>query len=130
MIGLDTNVLVRYIVQDDPGQANRAARLFEHRLSREIPGFVNHVVLCELVWVLESGYGYSRGQIAATLQRLFETDCLRVQSPDLAWQALDGYRRGADFSDVLIASINIAEGCEHTATFDRRAARSANFRTC
>ena len=123
MIGVNTNVLVRYIVQDDAQQARIATRFFEHTLVPARPGFVDHIVLCELVWVLESGYAYSRVQIAATLQRLFEIDRLRMQMPELVWHALDAYGSGIDFDDALIALVNEAEGCEHTVSFDRRAAR-------
>ncbi|HEY8009681.1 MAG TPA: type II toxin-antitoxin system VapC family toxin [Rudaea sp.] len=123
MIGIDTNILVRYIVQDEPAQARAATHFVERVLSKATPGFVNRVVLCELVWVLESGYGYTREQIAATLQRLFEIDRIRLESPDLNWRALDAYRHGIDFSDALIALINVSMDCEHTVSFDRRAAR-------
>lgn len=123
MIGIDTNILVRYIVHDDPTQARAATRFIEHTLGDDKPGFINRIVLCELVWVLESGYGYVRAQIAETLQRLFEVDRLRIETPDLAWRALDAYRAGIDFSDAIIALVNVSMNCEYTASFDRRAAR-------
>src|SRR5450755_4692982 len=128
MIGVDTNVLVRYIVQDDPQQARIATRFVEHTLALTRPGFVDHIVFCELVWVLERGYAYARGQIAAALQRLFEIDRLRMQAPDLAWRALDAYRNGMDFADALMALVNEFQGCEHTGSFDRRAARFDKIR--
>lgn len=128
MIGMDTNVLLRYIVQDDPAQARAASQFVEHKLSTTEPGFINNIVLCELIWVLESGYGYAREQIAQTLQRMFEIDRLRLESPDLSWRALDAYRRGIDFSDALIALINEASDCDHTVSFDRRAARFEKMR--
>jgi|SRR5580765_3767701 len=124
MIGLDTNVLVRYVTQDDAEQARLASRLLEHMLDARNPGFVDNIVLCELVWVLESGYGYAREQIAQTLQRLFEVDRIRLESPALSWHALDAYRDdGIDFSDALIALLNASLGCDHTVSFDKRAAR-------
>lgn len=123
MIGVDTNVLVRYIVQDDPAQSRAASRFVERTLDMANPGFVNRVVLCELVWVLEDCYGYAREEIAETLQRLFEIDRIRVETPELAWRALDAYGNGTDFSDALIALVNVDHGCDHTVSFDRHAAR-------
>lgn len=123
MIGVDTNVIVRYLTQDDPGQAAIAARFFEQTLGPRAPGFVNNIVLCELVWVLESAYEYDRAQIAGALERLLEIDRLRFESTDFAWSALESYRGGGDFSDALMALINVAEGCDYTVTFDKRAAR-------
>ena len=128
MIGVDTNVLVRYVVQDDARQAALANRLIETTLSPARPGFIASIVLCELVWVLESAYGYAKEPIAALLQRLFEVDRFRLEAPALAWRALSAYRKGVDFSDALIALGNEAAGCEQTATLDRRAARLEQVR--
>ena len=128
MIGIDTNVLVRYVVQDDARQAAAANHFIETTLSEDEPGWIAAVVLCEFVWVLESAYGYARNPIVATLQRLFEVDRFRVESPSLAWRALDEYRVGGDFSDALIALANEHEGCGYTATFDRTAARLKQMR--
>lgn len=81
MIGLDTNVLVRYVVHDEARQAALTTRLIEHPLDAAAhPGFIGSIVLCEFVWVLESSYDYSREQIAETLQQLFEVDCFRLES--------------------------------------------------
>ena len=123
MIGIDTNVLVRYVVQDDARQAAVANQFIETTLSDDEPGWIASVVLCEFVWVLEAAYGYTRNAIVATLQRLFEVDRFRVEVPSLAWRALDDYRGGADFSDALIALCNEQEGCAYTATFDRDATK-------
>lgn len=129
MIGLDTNVLVRYVTQDDAEQARLAGRLLENTLNPRNPGFVANIVLCELVWVLESGYGYAREPVAQTLQRLFEIDRIRLESPALAWRALDSYRDdGIDFSDALIALLNASLGCDYTISFDKRAARHAQVK--
>ena len=123
MIGIDTNVLVRYVVQDDPRQAAAATHFIEATLSGEEPGWIASIVLCEFVWVLDAAYGYARNLIAATLQRLFEVDRFRLEAPSLAWRALDAYRDGVDFADALIALGNEHAGCDYTATFDRGAAR-------
>jgi len=123
LIGLDTNVLVRYIVKDDPQQFKLAERFIEKQLSAANPGFVNQIALCELVWVFESIYDFDRKDIAATLQRIFETNVFVVERSDLAWLALDSYRRTDDFSDALIALTNSAYQCDRTITFDKKAAR-------
>lgn len=128
MIGIDTNVLVRYVVQDDARQAALANQFIETTLSDDEPGWVASVVLCEFVWVLEAAYGYTRNAIVATLHRLFEVDRFRVEAPSLAWRALEDYRDGADFSDALIALGNEHEGCGYTATFDRSAGRLKQMR--
>lgn len=129
MIGLDTNVLVRYIVQDDARQAALATRLIEQTLGAAAnPGFIASIVLCEFVWVLETSYGYRREQIAETLQHLFEVDRFRLESSALAWRALAGYRAGADFADALLGLVNEQAGCEYTASFDRKAARLEQIR--
>ncbi len=128
MIGLDTNVLVRYIVQDDSRQAAAASLLIETALSDDEPGWIASIVLCEFVWVLEAAYGYTRNAIAPTLERLFEVDCFRLEAPSLAWRALDAYRSGADFADALIALGNEHAGCDYTATFDRSASKLKQMR--
>ena len=129
MIGLDTNVLVRYVVQDNPRQTAVAAHLIEHTLDPvEQPGFIASIVLCELVWVLESNYDYPHEQIAEGLQQLFEVDRFRFEAPELIWRALDGYRTGADFADAMLALVNEQAGCDYTASFDRKAARLGQVR--
>ena len=128
MIGVDTNVLVRYVVQDDPRQAATASHFIETTLSEDEPGWIASIVLCEFVWVLEAAYGYARAAIAATLERLFEVDRFRLEEPSIAWRALDAYRGGVDFADALIALGNEHAGCDYTATFDRGAARLKQIR--
>ncbi len=130
MIGLDTNVLVRYLVEDDPRQAATAAKLIEKQCTEDDPGFVNRVVLCELVWVLESAYGYARATIAATIESLLRTAELEIDAVEVAWPALTAYRAGsADFSDALIGRLNRDAGCSATATFDKGAAKLDDFFT-
>lgn len=122
MIGLDTNVLVRYIVRDDPFQARAATKLIETRCTTRSPGRISIVVLCELVWVLGRGYGYSREQIADVMRRLLAANDLQVEQADLAWQALGFYERGkADFADYVIGLSNSLSQAEPTYTFDKRA---------
>jgi predicted nucleic-acid-binding protein len=126
--GIDTNILIRYFVRDDPAQFRAAVKFIENDCSEEAPGVVNHVVLAELVWVLERGYKYSRSTIVSLLGALFETGQVWIEHPDDARAALYEYQSGADFADSLIESANSRAGCEYTATFDRRAARRKGFR--
>lgn len=129
MIGLDTNVLVRYIVRDDPVQTAAATRLIESRCTAHEPGQVTLIVLCELVWVLDRGYGYARAAIAGVLWRLLSASDLQIEQPDLAWQALSLYEEHkADFADYVIGLRNRQNQAEHTYTFDRRTASSALFK--
>lgn len=127
MIGLDTNILVRFLMVDDPAQSARAARVME-TLSEEEPGFVSVVVLAETVWVLDRFYRQDRATIADVVQELLSSDSLALEhSAAVAW-ALGATRdQGADFADALIGAIAAEAGCERTLTFDRRAARLPGF---
>jgi len=121
MVGLDTNILVRYITQDDPAQASKATRLIEASCTAGNPGRLAHIVLCELVWVLRRAYGYSKPQVVAVLEQILVTAELAIEHEGIAFQALDAYRDGsADFSDYLLALSNRAAGCETTYSFDAR----------
>jgi predicted nucleic-acid-binding protein len=130
MIALDTNVLVRYIVRDEPTQTKAATRLIETRCTPEDPGAIAGIVLCELVWVLDRGYGYGRDSISAVLRGLLTSQELQAQQSDLAWQALALFEDGkADFSDYLIGLIHHhIEGAEITYTFDSEAAEHPLFK--
>lgn len=128
MIGLDTNVLVRYIVQDDVDQAEAATRLIEKRCTEQTPGFVGIPVLVELVWVLTAAYDYEREVVASVVGQVLRTAELTVEGGEVVWLALRDFEGGsADFADCLIAQRNHAHGCETTYTFDRRATRERHF---
>jgi predicted nucleic-acid-binding protein len=128
LIGLDTNVLVRYLIRDDIAQASAAAKLIARHCSREQPGRVTLVVLCELVWVLSRAYRFSSLDIAGTIEKLLQTAELEIEDADTAWAALRLYRsEGADYADAVIGLCNRKAGCEVTATFDAAAAQRANF---
>jgi predicted nucleic-acid-binding protein len=128
VIGLDTNVVVRYVVQDDARQAAVATRLFERNLSPDNPGFVSCITLCETAWVLAECYDAGREQIAKVLEGLLASKQLVVEQPDAAWKALRAWRASsADFADALIGQIVAAHGGEKTVTFDRAAAKLAGF---
>ena len=125
MTGLDTNVLVRYVMQDDPRQSPRATRLIES-LTAEEPGFVPVVTLVELVWVLSGSYGLDRKQVATVLGTLLRSKELVVDGAELVAQALKRYSaEGADFADALIERIAAAAGCSVTMTFDAGAVKAA-----
>jgi predicted nucleic-acid-binding protein len=129
VIGIDTNVLVRYIVQDDPKQSKAAARFIESECSVDAPGWISQVVLCELVWVLESAYRCGKGTIVNVLQQVLSTAEFRVEVQESALKSLRRYMAGsADFSDYLIQEANQATGCEATVTFDKQAAEGAGMR--
>jgi predicted nucleic-acid-binding protein len=127
VIGLDTNVLVRYAIRDDATQARMADRLIE-ACTADDPGHVSHVALVELWWVLTSAYGQDRLRVAAFIDRLLTTATIAVQSPDLVHAALRAVNAdGADFADAMIAVTDAADGCDRTMTFDRKAARRAGM---
>ena len=125
MRGVDTNVLIRILVEDDPAQAKRAhAFVAQCRASGEAV-FVASLVVCELVWVLRSAYGKTKAQVVGTLEQLVSSDMLVFESGDLVQEALELYRTGSgDFADYFVGLSNQARQCKETVTFDR-ALRSA-----
>ena len=129
MIGLDTNVLIRYIVRDDQRQTEAATQLIESKCTPEDPGLINLIVLCELVWVLARGYEYDRRMVARVVRRILSVKELRVDEAGSAWRAIRLYEQGkADFADYLIGLSNHSEKAEATYTFDRKAAESDLFK--
>ena len=129
MIGLDTNVLVRYLAQDDAKQSALATRLIEGALTVERPGFVSLIAVVEVVWVLESCYGSSRSQIADVLDRVLRVKQLRVQDAELVARSTRRFRAGkADFADELLVCLADAHGCSHSVTFDKVAASIVGMR--
>ena len=123
MIGLDTNVLIRYIVQDDLAQSAVANRVFESELSATNKGYVCPIVLCEVVWVLARAYKQKKAKLREVVRMLLLADFIEIGNRDAAWKALRDFEAGnADFSDYLIAAVNREEGANVTLTFDRCAA--------
>jgi predicted nucleic-acid-binding protein len=128
VIGVDTNVLVRYFTQDDPRQSPLAKRFINDTLTREAPGYVNLVTLAETVWVLRRVYGIERHEAAEVIATLLAGAQLQIDRRATVRQALQDYSAGgADFADCLIARLNAEAGCKRTVTFDRKAARHAGF---
>jgi predicted nucleic-acid-binding protein len=124
MTGLDTNILVRYVTQDDPVQAPLATGFIEKNCSAESPGFINHIVLCELIWVLKRCYKVNQDQALQVIEQILRTAQLQVQEPQIVWKALKQAQKDkADFADFLSTQINLASGCEETVTFDRDASK-------
>lgn len=120
MIGLDTNVVVRYLAQDDPRQSPIATRFIERSLTLNQPGFISLVVLAEVVWVLVSLYKSDRHKVIEVVEALLTTQQLHVQDAPLVWRAVRRYAASkVDFSDALIVEAALAEGCEKTVTFDK-----------
>jgi predicted nucleic-acid-binding protein len=128
MIGLDSNVLLRLLLEDDPEQLRRARDLVLARCSADHPGFVNAVVLCETLWVLQRAYRVERARVAGMLQALLDSEDLVIEHAGDVRVALDDYRAGKlDLADVLIGAINRHRGCSGTATFDRKASDLQGF---
>jgi predicted nucleic-acid-binding protein len=127
MIGLDTNVLVRHLTQDEPKQARLASALIADVCSIEEPGYINRVVICEVVWVLERAYRYDRATIAGGIETILRTADLRVENEKAVWAALSSYQEGYDFADALIGETNLMAGVADTRTFDKQASRLDAF---
>ncbi len=131
MVGLDTNVLVRYLAQDERRQAARATRLIEEELSVAAPGFVSQIVLVELCWVLQRLYAASAEELRETVVDLLAMPQLHMEQRDAVQAVLRRIRKGAGAKaplvDALIAQSAIAAGCEKTWSFDRRACKSAGM---
>jgi predicted nucleic-acid-binding protein len=127
MIGIDTNVLVRYLVQDDEQQASAAAKILE-RVSDMNPAFINNIVMCELAWVLLRAYKYEKSLIIRTIEQILSTSGIEFENAEGIRKALRHYTNGnADFSDYLIAEINKENGADTTYTFDRKVAGNSLF---
>jgi predicted nucleic-acid-binding protein len=115
-------------VQDDPAQSRKATRVVAKQCTRDDPGFINRIVLCELVWVLESAYGYSKDTIALVLEKLLRTSQLKIEDTQSAWTAFRMYQKEkADFADCLMGTTNWLGGCGKTVTFDQAAGKLEDF---
>lgn len=129
MIGLDTNVLVRYIAQDDLVQSAKATAWIEERLTLENPGFISIVAIAQTVWVLERSYRVSDRDIAAAIERLLQTDVFVVENEQQVFAAMITLKKDqGSFADALIAALGVKAGCSSTLTFDRRALRLPGFK--
>jgi predicted nucleic-acid-binding protein len=128
MIGLDANILVRYLAQDDPEQSRQATELIESRLTELDPGFVSIVAMVETAWVLERAYGLSAGDVAAAIERTLQADRLVVEREQEVFTAMTALKEGqGTFADALIGALGASAGCSRTLTFDRKARRLPGF---
>ena len=128
MTGLDTNVLMRYLLQDDPKQTRQASQIIDRQLSEQNPGFVNLATILEIVWVLRSLLKRSPSEIATHLEQLLAADSLEIQNEQQVFEAAFALKRGTgEFEDALIGALNAWAGCSRTLTFDRKTARLPYF---
>ena len=128
MIGLDTNILIRYLTQDDPIQSPKATEILEHRLTRTNPGFVSIVVMVEVVWVLDRAYGLTGQEIATAVERLLQVEVLVIQNEQEVFTAMLALKQGrGSFADALIVVLGARAGCTRTLTFDQKALRLLGF---
>jgi predicted nucleic-acid-binding protein len=129
MLALDTNLLVRLVVNDDLRQAAQVRKWLEKHATVLKPAYVDHLVLAELSWVLHQGYGYARQDIHQVIALLMDTEGIEVERPELVQASLDAYAvTAADFSDCLLASRAQAAGYSPVLTFDKKAAKSKTHR--
>lgn len=126
MIGIDTNVLVRFLVQDDPDQSALATSAFG-RLTGSDPGHLATVVLVEAFWVLSRGYKLGPSDVVAALEELAASEEIVLQDPGQVAAAFDAARTGVDFADALIASACSSRGCRTVWSFDVRAQAELGF---
>ncbi len=128
MRGLDTNVLVRYLVWDDKKQAQKAADCIKSIIDSGNSCFVNVIVFCELVWVLESAYGFSRDEISEVCEKILMIKQFEIESKDIVRMAVLEYKNGkANLADYLIGRVNVSKGCEFTFTLDRALKERSEF---
>jgi predicted nucleic-acid-binding protein len=128
MIGLDTNILIRYLTQDDRAQSAKATEILEHRLTRNNPGFVSVVVMVETAWVLDRAYGLTAQEVAMAIERLLQVEVLAIENEQEVFTAMVALKQGrGSFADALIAGLGARAGCTRTLTFDQKAIRLPGF---
>lgn len=128
MIGLDTNVLIRYLTQDDPVQSAKATDIFERRLTLKSPGFVSIVAMVETVWVLDRAYGLTTQEIATAVERLLQIEVLTIEDEQEVFTAMVALKQGrGSFADAMVAELGARAGCTRTLTFDHKALRLSGF---
>lgn len=127
MIGLDTNVLVRYAAQDDQQQSALADALIDS-LTPESPGFVSSVALAESIWVLRKVFRVDSEAISRFVSHLLAAREIAVEHPEAIRNALEATEGSAQFTDALLAQIGSGAGCDYTVTFDQRAAELPGMR--
>ncbi len=127
MIGLDTNVVVRYLVQDEPDQSATASTMID-ALTETDRGFLSLITVVELHWVLRRAYKIDAARCAELVDGLLDARELRVDQESIVRAALTASHGGLDFADAVIAELGRVAGCEYTVTFDQRAELSKEMR--
>ena len=129
MIGIDTNILVRYLTQDDVAQSAKATEIMEEQLSTANPGFVSVVAMTEMVQVLDRAYRLTVQEIAAAIERMLQVEVLVIENEQEVFAAMIALKQGRGaFSDALIAELGPKAGCSYTLTFDKKALRLRGFK--
>ena len=131
MIGLDTNVIVRYLTQDDPIQSKKANARIAKWIQDGEELWICQVTVCEVFWVLEHAYKLSKKELISVLTSLLQTRQLEIEEEDVIWAALHDYEKSSTvgFVDCLIGRKNSTHGCSCTYTFDQKAAKQlASFK--
>lgn len=131
MIGMDSNVLVRYLAQDDARQSAIATRLIDKELSASNPGFISLMVLVEVCWVLKRLYAATQSELADTLNDFLGAAQFQVERREVVQAATQRFSSQKDakvgITDLLIAEVARNQGCTHTVSFDKGAVRSAGM---
>jgi predicted nucleic-acid-binding protein len=128
MIGLDTNILVRFLTQDDPVQSSRARQIIERKLTEQNRGFVSLAAMFETAWVLEKIYKLSDQEVAETIKGILQIETLSIQNEQEVYTAMVILQTGrGSFADALINALGTWAGCDSTLTFDRKASRLQGF---
>ena len=128
MMALDTNVLVRFLVEDDPQQTKRAKSVFKKAVEEKQNLFISDVVLCELMWVLRSCYRISKMEMVQIVRRLALTKQIILAPSDECGKALDCFETGrGDFADYLILQKALLAGCTSVVTFDESLLKESKF---
>ncbi|MCE5294914.1 MAG: type II toxin-antitoxin system VapC family toxin [Chlamydiales bacterium] len=125
MIGLDTNLIVRYLIQDDAAQTKKANLLIENAAENGTPMWISQITLCETIWVLDRGYKLPKQEILHILHELLQTPEIKIENDSITWLALHDYEtsKSVGFVDCLIGRQNAYNGCTTTYTLDKQAAK-------
>ena len=128
MLGIDTNVLIRFLVRDDQTQFEKARKLLKREVSNGRRVFINQLVLLETEWVLRSRYGLAKTQMLETISGLLDAPDVQLEDEPAVEEAVFVWRdANADFADCLIGARNRRLGCKATATFDTKALKLPGF---
>jgi len=121
-VGIDTNVLIRLLVNDNPVQ-HKAVLKFGEGIDKNYAGFVTVISLVEMDWALRKQYGFTKGESVEAIRRIVRTRGVEIQSPDVVVRALQGVEDGdGEFADLMIAHLCLDAGCDHIVTLDKKAA--------